>query len=336
MLELMRNRLERVLENEEYKKYRRGLDRHRRQLESLVAPGSEKLAYHLAPFLDAMLSDKGNAKNAEDAPNLTEFWSTGDPKVTTLRDDLIKLRDQVRYGDPLVVAGNYGKGKVVAVMTTAGKEWNDWGGGSEATLIYQPFLWETQNYISSQSSEENLTVGASVGVALEAEPFKGKQLKANRTHSKALAGKPAELVKLGESFGVEEKGKIHFNFPKNEQPGLYVATIRPEDAPPTRAPVAAYGHVFNVDTAKEGNLERVGRDEIERNVIGDFKEQIQFEGPGVSDDSLVTRLSDFSESPWLFLLFLGVLICEQALAVHLSFHVKGTETDALAQLGLRK
>ena len=42
-------------------------------------------------------------------------------------------------------------------------------------------------------------------------------------------------------------------------------------------------------------------------------------------DTLRERKSDLSESPWLYLLFLIVLVIEQALAVHLSFHVKGGE-----------
>ena len=46
----------------------------------------------------------------------------------------------------------------------------------------------------------------------------------------------------------------------------------------------------------------------------------------------MTRTSDFSESPWLFLIFLFVLVVEQALAVHLSFHLKGNENEVLARV----
>jgi len=37
-------------------------------------------------------------------------------------------------------------------------------------------------------------------------------------------------------------------------------------------------------------------------------------------------MPDASESPWVYLFFLLVLVVEQALAVHLSFHLKGKET----------
>lgn len=331
VVDLVRTRLEKATALPEFAPYRRGLDRHRRTLESLVAPGSDKLAYVLAPAIDAMLSDRGDKKNADEFPNLLEFWASSDRNVANLRSELIKLRDQVKYGDPLIVAGNFGKGKVVAVMTTAGKDWNDFGGGSESTLIYPAFILETQNYISSQSSEDNRTVGGTDRLTLDAEPFKGKQLKAQRVFMKAIATKPAEAIKQGESFPTETKGQLVFEFGNNDLPGLYVATVRPEDGG-NRPPVATQGRTFNVDTAKEGSLERVARDEIDKNVIGDFKDQIQFQGIDVNDDSLVTRTSDFSESPWLFLIFLFVLVAEQALAVHLSFHLKGDENQVLSQI----
>jgi hypothetical protein len=42
-------------------------------------------------------------------------------------------------------------------------------------------------------------------------------------------------------------------------------------------------------------------------------------------EQLNDRQTDLSESAWFFLVFLIVLVVEQALAVHLSFHLKGNE-----------
>ena len=86
------------------------------------------------------------------------------------------------------------------------------------------------------------------------------------------------------------------------------------------------GHVFNVDTLKEGSLARISYDDIDKNILREAPPgSILFEGPGIPNDSLVSRRSDLSESPWLYLLFIALLVCEQALAVHLSFHLKGNE-----------
>ncbi|MCI0378878.1 MAG: BatA domain-containing protein [Gemmataceae bacterium] len=329
--------LERIMENDDLKKYRRGLDRHRRIIEGIISPTSEKKAYILADALEKLLQDTGKEKERDEFPNLTEFWTYPDPKINTLREQAQSVLDDARYGDPFVIAGHYGKGKVVAVMTTAGKEWNDWGGGSDATLIYQPFIWEMQNYLSSQGSESNLTVGTPVQVRVETEAFKQKGsaggLKMTRVYNKAEQGKPVKVTRDLEQFAQEDKGVATFHFEKNLEPGLYVASLNWGEASDRQIPLAVFGHVFNVDTAKEGALARVASDEVDRNVVRQAPQgSIRFEGPGIQSDDLVSRRTDLSESPWLFLVFILVLVAEQALAVHLSFHLRGSETEALSKL----
>jgi len=322
-----------IMENEDLKKYQKGLDRHRRAIESIVGPSSEKKAFVLATAIDAMLQDKGKEKERDDFPNLTEFWSYPDPKMSTLRKDALDLRDQAKYGDPFVIASHFGKGKVAAIMTSAGKEWNTWGGGSDASVLYQPFIWEMQNYLSSQGSEANLTVGTPVQVTVDPDMFKQKgrgQLKMTRFFRKAEPSKPVKEIREGEQFGQDEKGAVTFLFDKNLEPGLYLAKLQFADAPEKSAPLAVQGHVFNVDTLKEGSLARISYDDIDKNILREAPPgAILFEGPSIPNDSLVSRRSDLSESPWLFLLFIALLVIEQALAVHLSFHLKGNERDVL-------
>src|SRR5262249_31057732 len=76
---------------------------------------------------------------------------------------------QVRYGSPLVVAQRYGRGRVVAVMTTAGRggerdneRWNAW----QAQPSYVPMILEMQTYMTSLGSESNLKVGDSIRIDL--------------------------------------------------------------------------------------------------------------------------------------------------------------------------
>jgi hypothetical protein len=340
-LEIVQGQLmKKILENEEYKEYTRGLERHRKTIETLVGPTSEKKLFHLASALDALLNDKGKEKERADYPNLTEFWANSDPKIRSLREDVTKLIEQARYGDPFVVRGLYGKGKVVAVMTTAGKEWNDWGGGSDASFIYQPFIWELQNYLSSQGSEANLTVGTPVQLVVDGEQYKQKvnrQLKMIRQYQKAELGKPAKLVKAPESeqqVPPSDKGVLTYSFEKSLLPGLYITTLHFEDAPEGKAPLASWGHVYNVDTQREGKLQRVSFEDIDKNVLREARRQgaIRFEHAQATGDDLVNRQTDWSESPWFFLIFLSILVAEQALAVHLSFHLRGGEGELPAQV----
>lgn len=331
-LDILR-KLDQLLKSDDYKPYQPGMDRHRKTIETLVGPTSEKKAFHLASALDAMLNDKGKEKERDEYPNLTEFWTTSDPKVRTLRDEVVSLIDQVRYGDPFVVLGNYGKGKVVAITTTAGKEWNDWGGGSEAALVYQPFVWEMQNFLSSQAADSYLTVGTPVQITVDAEQYrqKNRQLKMERYFVKSVPGKPAQEKLDSEQFGEQEKGELRFTFDRNLEPGLYISKLVPEGG---KTPLASWSHVFNVDTPREGKLQRVSGDEMD-SMLREVGGRIRFESAQSSGDDLVARQSDLSESPWFFLLFLGILVAEQALAVHLSFHLRANEGESTAGLPAR-
>ncbi len=90
---------------------------------------------------------------------------------------------------------------------------------------------------------------------------------------------------------------------------------------------------FNVDAEAESDLKRAASAKLIRNRNGsDGKGKITLRSPGERDEVVKPREPDLSELPWLFLIFLIVLIVEQAMAVHLSYHVKGEETVAAPRL----
>ena len=122
-----------------------------------------------------------------------------------------------------------------------------------------------------------------------------------------------------------------FNFAKNFEPGLYVSELQYADGD-GKAPLMSFGHVFNVDTAREGPLQRISLDDMKKNLLEKREDRVFFLSGGTPTDSLVARHSDFSENPLLYLIFLAILVTEQALAVHLSFHLKGGEGDMLTKL----
>ena len=49
--------------------------------------------------------------------------------MQALKHELTTLRNAVNFGDPFIIQQTFGKGKVVAIMSTVGKDWNDWCGG---------------------------------------------------------------------------------------------------------------------------------------------------------------------------------------------------------------
>ena len=325
------DKLKAILAAKENDAVKRSLARYFSEIESTVAHTSDKKAYHLANVLQAMLNDRGKEKDPN-FPNLTEFWGAPDLDLQRIRKEVANLIDQARYGDPFVVSTLYGKGKTVAVMSTAGKEWNDWAGGSAASLLFAPILWEMQNYLSSQGSESNLAVGTPIEITLDAEQFKkrNEQLKLTRYFMKTTDRAPEKKVQLSEEVGREDKGVLRFLATKNNEPGLYLSELKAEGGDKA---LATYAHVFNVETAREGPLERLNQEDIDKNLVEKAPPgSIRMESPGMDLDDVSVRRNDFSESPLLFLVFLLVLIAEQALAVHLSFHMRGNEADAVAQV----
>src|SRR5207302_1787297 len=128
--------------------------------------------------------------------------------------------------------------------------------------------------------------------------------------------------------------RLTFLFTEARQPGVYRFEFTPQGdaggAAPARLEQQAFA--FNVDTAAEGDLRRASRDDIESAAPG---AQLHTPGSGLAE-ILKERRSDLSESPWLYLVILLVLIAEQAMAVRLSYHLGGTEATAAAvNLGTR-
>ncbi|MBM3993658.1 MAG: hypothetical protein FJ303_05835 [Planctomycetes bacterium] len=334
-----------VLGNEKFAKYKARLSSHIAELQkkSRDDAQAEYKGYHLASQIDAMLTDRGSADPKDNLPDLTAFWANPDERVQALKAELIALREDVQYGDPFVVAQEYPKdmpkGRVVAVMSTLGREWNDWSGGSTGSVIFMPFIWEMQNYLTGARADDSLTVGSgsTIPLSFDAGQFKkDKKLKIVRTFRKPEAGKPATPVVFGEETIEASSGAFTFTLAKHLEPGLYVSEIFDPDVP--NKSLGAFGHAFNVNTLHEGKLQRMGS-EAEAALLDAAKKEgpedaVQIVGPNAPEDKLVPKTQDLSESPWLFLILLLVLIAEQALAVHLSFHLKQTE-EQMAAAGAR-
>jgi hypothetical protein len=312
-------------------KYRPVLERHRRAIRDTL---TGKALYAVANALEALLQDRGEP-NDPDKPNLVEFWEQTDPKIQALYDRVKKFRETVQYGDPLVIAARYGKGRVVAFLTTAGKNWNDWAGGSPASVTYPVVMLELQKYLTGGDATADRAVGTPLQIEVPSSRYETKMhcylqqgpQEGDPAKAAAADNKPATragMKDLGEQLGAVQGELLTFVFDRANRPGVYHfdlnlrADMGAEPKTETRA------MAFNVDTRNESDLRRVSRDELEK--VG----RVHTPGAGSFND-LIDRQSDLSESAWLYLLFLVVLVAEQALAVHLSFHLKGNEAQLPAQ-----
>lgn len=323
-------RLSAAAQDPKCEKYRHGLESHRLAIRNTLV--GDKQLFELANALDALLRDRGEPENAL-RPNLVEFWSQPDQQKLRLRVDT--LRETVQLGDPLVISARFGKGRVVVFLTTAGRAWNDWAGGSLAMSTYPVIMLELQKYLTSVGEETDLTVGAPLEIQLDSTRFDGRihrffQPEARDNNAGNAAGENANAIDLKEQLVAETGGRLTFFFDEARKPGLYLFDLarRDESGGPGGAPKAEQrAFVFNVD-ARESDLRRAAKEDLERIASGI---QVRTPGSGWAAE-LANRQNDLSEWPWFYLILLVILVAEQALAVHLSFHLKGSEAAAPARV----
>jgi hypothetical protein len=353
-------------EKEDTKAYHSNLKRHAAAIVA-AANNPKTLAYQLAGEIESLLSDRGD--EPKELGNLKEMWThSPDPEITRLAKDAESLRRRLLYSHPMMVVGQFGQGRVVAVMTTAGKDWNDWAGGITGSVLYPAITSELQIYLSSQSGDTSLPVGSPIRTEVDRKRWGNNNLTVSRVFYQAEQGKKqvekeVETGKFRDEEAEDEakpdakgngkdkakgngngkdKDKAEkapadanldtFTFRRTLEPGLYVTKLfiaGRENGPP----LFTWAHVVNVDTRKESRLARASASDMESALLREAGDAINLpEGPHADIPGLVNRPTDLSESPWLFLFILAILICEQALAVHLSFHLKGSEAELPSQV----
>ncbi|MFL5241152.1 MAG: hypothetical protein ACJ8FY_03510, partial [Gemmataceae bacterium] len=326
------------LDDSKYEKYKPGLVRLQQTIKQTL---TGTFVYKLADDLDRLLRAPVDPKDSS-GPTLADFWNL--PEMQTLKNEVEQLRDTVQYGDPLVVVKKYGKGRVVAIMTTAGKSWNLWSGGCMASFTYPMFISDMQKYLTAPSDSQSYKVGETVTeLEFDANHYKAeaervytdgleKKVSADQPIDGAAAagGDKENVVK---SLGVVDKNQITFPFTDAKKPGMYRFTFHPKGEGVKDTDVDERAYVFNIDAVAESDLRRAAKDKLEKNASS--KDAVQGKMLLIAPDSSLEvfrqRQSDLSESPWLYLVFLIMLIAEQALAVHLSFHLRGNEAVLPAQ-----
>jgi hypothetical protein len=311
-------------------KYRDSLRKYQRRIHDLLL--TDKPLYELANALEALLKDRDATAQDKDArepadaqkPNLADFWNA--PDNQTLYGRIDKLREEVLLGDPLVISETFGKGRVVAYLTTAGLAWNDWASNGS----YPGMMVELQRFLTSGGGDNNRTVGTPLEIDVDGarhdnrlRAFYYPESPAGEGGKPSDGAKPGGPVDRGEFLGTESSGRVRFLFDGARKPGLYRFEIglrsdKPGSEADTRTDQKAY--VFNVDPA-ESDLRRAGRDDLEKMATG---ARLRNPGSGWGAE-LANKQNDLSESAWFYLLFLLILVAEQALAVRLSFHLKGSE-----------
>lgn len=319
-------------------KFQKLLRKHERAIKESLAADSQ---YRVGQALEALLNDPGDA--AQNIPGMKEFWAQ--PLLRPLAREYEEFRKNILFGDPLAIARKLGKGKVAAILTPAGTKptvpgvtdgWNEWGAGSPVSWSYPVFIMDLQRYLSSEGSDRNKIVGDELKLSLDStryQPRVSGSYQLMEVSSTPGASAAANPVRIAEQPLVQREGLLDFTFNQTAKPGSWFFEFFP-NAPPDAKDTPATeveAYAFNVDAQAEGDLRRTSREKLEANRFASDPRagKIALWSPGDNYDSLKNRSPDASESPWLYLLFLIILIAEQALAVHLSYHLRGSEKAPL-------
>jgi hypothetical protein len=320
-------------ESKEYAEYKNGLRRHAAILRGAIERGSKVPAFRLAESIDQLLLDRGKETDRLDFPNLVEFWDLRDQLVQDLKQEAVNLRRRLLYSSPIVLVKDYERGRVVAWMTTAGKDWNPWAAGWTGSVIYPGLMLELQNYLTSQSGDSGLLVGSRMPLIVDGKRFNPtKTLKVVRKFYRPTLDNP-ELAMPGTEYqGVKEDNLWSFKLAGALEPGFYESVLMYGDASETAPALARWGHSFNVDTRAESDLQRVTQDELDSGFMRQAAGKVLWRRPGDAAIMLINRAWDLSESPYFYLVFICILVAEQALAVHLSSHLRTGEAELPAQV----
>ncbi len=294
-----------------------------------------------------LLKDPGDPNNPN-RPDMPRLWEQ--PRMKRLKGDLDKLRERVRYGDGLVFSRKYSTsddrgGYTVAILTSAGtaKEadkasgkrtgprWNQWASGP-ALWTYPNFIRPMQAFLSSQGGSLNrvLAIGDGWSQAVEKDRYKPlpQEQKRNR-EGQPIPPKPQDrpnvrLATRGEhqwlDYGVSPAGA--------SEPGVYSFALTPKNDGPAEGFAVAY----NVDAEHESDLTRTAKEKLERteDAKDSKKGKVALVPSGEPVPDFKTQEKDISELAWLYLVALLILVAEQAMAVHLSYHLKGADAHAPA------
>jgi hypothetical protein len=190
-------------------------------------------------------------------------------------------------------------------------------------------MLEGQKYLAGAGLEANRLVGTPLELTMDANRYASK---IRRFYIPEATGdadpKATNAQDLGEQVGAVNGGTVRFVFGDNRKPGVYRFEFA---ATGDSGRVEQQAVAFNVDTLAEGDLRRASRSDLESAAPG---AKLHSPGSGLAD-LLRERRSDLSESPWLFLALLLVLVAEQAMAVRLSYHIDGNAPPPAVQAGAR-
>jgi hypothetical protein len=231
--------------------------------------------------------------------SVARYFSTVDPLPESV-DGSVEVIARLRNRAPLVVERQFGKGRVVAFLTTAGPEWNNWARGNPSYVVT---MLELQAYLSRPSvGMESKLVGDDLEVAYDAIAF--------NPQVRWLPPVEHDVEPITSEGVLQDNGLFVAGYAAAPVSGVYRAELSAKDGGRQTMQVAV-----NVDPV-EGNLDLVDGPRLAAKLEGlDYR----YEDVGTfryeEEDVAGTDLTDT-----LLFLLLAVLLVEQLFAYWVGDH----------------
>ena len=225
-------------------------------------------------------------------------------------DSTLRVAASLRNGAPLVVERSFGKGRVVAFLTTAAPTWNNWARNPSFVVVVQ----DLQAYLSQRVGEEqSRLVGAPLELRLDPAIY---QPQVRFTTPETGAGATMAL-----SASLTADGSLAAVLPNTELSGFYEAQLTRIDGASERRRYA-----LNVDSA-EGDLSALGPEQLAARLEG---VKYQYER-AAAFQSTAGELAGYNLGEAILYGLILLLVAEQILAWSVSYHPAGRR--GLAQGG---
>ncbi len=217
-------------------------------------------------------------------------------------DSTTKIIARLRNGAPLAIEQRFGKGRVVAFLTTAAPVWNNWAGNPSFVVA----MHQLQSHLTSARwQDESRVVHTPIQMRLDPTRYSEK-FKFITPNGDDLGGQAARTEDV-----------LEINLPDTNQSGVYRLELARRDGEPE---VRTYA--FNV-VPEEGDLAVVGADALQKSLTAPVTILPAESVRGASDDQAQSSVSEF-----LLYALIFVLIGEQVLAYSVSYHPKSLKGAA--------
>jgi hypothetical protein len=213
-------------------------------------------------------------------------------------DSTVRVAAYLRNGAPLVVERSFGKGRIMAFLTTAAPTWNNWARNPSFVVAMQ----DLQAYLAQNAADTSREVGSPLELDLDPAVYQPQV---------RFSAESGEGPTTAANATLTPQGRLSVSLAGADAKGFYeVQLTRINGKPETRS------YAFNVDPT-EGNLAALGAEQLAPRLEGVKYQYDQ----AAAFQSATSEFGGYNLSEAILCGLVVLLLAEQILAWSASYHV---------------